>query len=206
MRPAAALPNEVRRSVSADKSVTKNPSPVWTTVRQQPLTAMLAPIFSSDCNSDRVWGASRFASAGLVERAKPIFKRPPFLLRLSSSILPRCSMIPVNIVKISLNSEIGAVTSKRKLRESGRTFEPLWRQLRHGDSAVSHDFWSIEQNDFVDEFCLEHRAVQFAPGFEYHAENFAAAHFAQHFTQIHVSSARAYVHDFHAGLSQQSCF
>src|SRR5579859_626622 len=125
MRPTASLPNEVRRRVSDDRSAEKKPSPLSTTVRQHPLTATLAPIFNLDCNSDGRSGASSFAFADFVERAKLTFKRPPFLLRLSSSILPRCSMIPVNIVKISLNSEIRAVASKRKLRESGRTLEPL---------------------------------------------------------------------------------
>ena len=64
------------------------------------------------------FGARRVRICSLAELApprKPTRRRPPSCVCSSDSILPTRSMIPVNIVKISFDNEIGAAGFHRQV-------------------------------------------------------------------------------------------
>src|SRR2546428_11091082 len=99
------------------------------TVRQQPFTAMLL-----DTASDAATSGARMVT------------RPPAADKSSDSILPVCSMIPVNIVKISFDGKIGPEAMKLNVFE-WRQHEPLCSGERH--SILSRHFPSIEQKQIL---------------------------------------------------------
>ena len=72
--------NEVFSSVSRERSAEKRSASTETIVRQQPLTAMLAETDSLPAREGALTAIC-----------------PPPAARRSASIVPRCSMIPVNI-------------------------------------------------------------------------------------------------------------
>src|SRR2546425_12975619 len=153
--PGFSSPNDVRRSVSPERSAAKRMLSLETTVRQQPFTAMLF-----DTASDAATSGAR------------IVKRPPSADNSSDSILPICSMIPVNIVQISFDGEIGAEAMKLNVFER-RQDELLCSRERH--AILPRHFGSIEQKQFLHDTGLKGRAVQLAAGFEEHAQHVTPA-------------------------------
>src|SRR5207237_10361443 len=87
--------NEVRRSVSEERSAAKSSPLISTIVRQQPFTAMLPEM------------ASEAAKRPACTRRRAVCE-PPSRAPLRDSMRPTCSMIPVNIVEISFDGEVGA--------------------------------------------------------------------------------------------------
>src|SRR5690348_10348931 len=194
MPPGMASANEVRSSVSRERSAEKHFASCSTTVRQQPLTAMLAPMARSRANSG--------AEACFCAPANAIVRRAPSSERVRLSIFPRRSMIPVNIVKISFNGKVGAETVQTQIRQHARIASRARTILRDRHSNLAQHARSIKQNHFVDEVLFEQRAVERAPGFDNHAEDFPAAKLAQNFAQVHSTFARANAHNFDAAFGQ----
>src|SRR5690348_1043039 len=155
--PGLASAKDVLCSVSSERSAQKKSLPISTAVRQQPFTAILDPIFKSES----IWAAP----------ANPIRNLPPAPVRFSDSILPRFSMIPVNISKISLDLEIRSKSPQGEVAQSSNLANVLRPVLRHRHRRGSQNFRSIEQNGFVHQSGLEHRAIQRASGLQNHTEN-----------------------------------
>ena len=115
-------------------------------------------------------------------------RRPPFSPCSNDSIFPTCSVIPVNIVKVSLDAEIGAVAIHGDIRQRRRFWEPLRRDARHRHAAGPHDFRSIEEDHFIHNAGFECSAVEFRASFEQHVQNLAAARFAEDSVKSDVSA------------------
>src|SRR6202167_4117028 len=136
---------------------------------------MLSPSFVS--------AASALAPSRLTRRWPPSFECS------SDSIFPTCSVIPVNIVKISLGHEIVPASLQRNIFERGRLWKPARGNSRHGHAARPHDFGSIEENHFVHNTGLQCGAIQVRPGFEQNIQNVAAAECAEDSAQVHMAAA-----------------
>src|SRR5271165_7014449 len=98
--------------------------------------------------------------------------RPPALgpsERASSvSMVPRCSIIPVNILQVSFDREVRAELLDADIFQ--RRMREFWSNgKRH--AIVPGDFRGVEQNQFVDHAGAERLTVQRWPAFEEHAEN-----------------------------------
>src|SRR5215472_1288558 len=198
MRPAAVSPNEVRSSVSRERSAEKDLLSRSTTVKQQPLTAMLAPMASSCAKS----GTGAF----FCGTANEIVSRAPSSERARLSIFPRRSMIPVNIVKISFDSKIRAEAVQREIRERAHVACRTRGMLCNRHGSLAEHARSIKQNHFVDEVLFKHCAIEGAAGFENHAENFATPKLVRDFAQVHAAVAGAQAHNFDAALSELARF
>src|SRR6266704_394242 len=177
--PGFSSPNDVRRSVSPERSAAKRMLSLETTVRQQPFTAMLF-----DTASDAATSGARMVT------------RPPAADKSSDSILPGCSMIPVNIVEISFDGEIGAEAMKLNVLKR-RQDELLCSRERH--SILSRHFGSIEQKQFLHDASRERRAVQFAACFEKHAQHVTLAQLFKYGIQAHAAALASRLDDLHAG-------
>src|SRR6266571_1256195 len=177
--PGFSSPNDVRSRVSPERSAAKRMLSLETTVRQQPFTAMLL-----ETASDAATSGAR------------IVKRPPSAGNSSDSILPICSMIPVNIVEISFDCEIGPETMKLNVFE-WRQNELLCSRERH--SILSRHFGSIEQKQFLYDACRERRAVQLAACFEQDAQDIALGQLFENAIQAHAAALAGRANDLHAG-------
>src|SRR5271157_568558 len=123
-------------------------------------------------------------------------RRPPVSTRSSESIFPTASIIPVNIVKISLDREIGFVAIHGKFCERRRFRKQPRGKLRHRDAPCAHHLRSIEENHFVHNFGFERRAVEFGSGFEEYIEHLAAAELADGGLQVKAAALSGHVSDF----------
>src|SRR5271155_71876 len=164
--PAFLSPSPVRRKVSPDKSAAKKSSPSSTTVRQQPFTAMLSLIFSGV----GAHGGPKFARS-----------RPPSFVASSASILPTRSMIPVNIVKVSLDRKILAVLFHSLHPQLALSPRPSRRQDRQRNSAFADELGSIKENHLIDNPGFERGPIHARAGLDQHAENFPAPQFTNYF-------------------------
>src|SRR6266704_2059097 len=176
--PGFSSPNDVRRRVSPERSAAKRMLSLETTVRQQPFTAMLL-----ETASDAATSGAR------------IVKRPPSAGNSSDSILPICSMIPVNIVEISFDGEIGAEAVKLNVFE-WRQDELLCSRERH--SVLSRHFGSIEQKQFLHDACRERRAVQLAACFDQDAQDIAVSQLFENAIQADTAALARRLNDLRA--------
>src|SRR2546427_6182654 len=183
--PGFSSPNDVRRRVSPERSAAKRMLSLETTVRQQPFTAMLL-----ETASDAATSGAR------------IVKRPPSAGKSGDSILPICSMIPVNIVQISFDGEIGAEAMKLNVFEWRQDELPCSRE-RH--PVLSRHFGSIEQKQFLHDACRERCAVQLAACFEQDAQDIALAQLFENTVQAHAAALARRLDDLHAGALELLC-
>src|ERR1700733_3531791 len=102
---------------------------------------------------------SFISSASAPAPSRLTRRRPPSLALSSDSILPTCSVIPVNIVKMSLDYEIWTVSLYGYIFQRRRLWKPFRRNAGNGHAARPHDFGSIEENHFVHNTSLESGAV-----------------------------------------------
>src|SRR5579875_3538880 len=203
--PGALPAKAVRSRVSRERSAAKDFASCATTVRQHPFTAMLAPIERS---------CARLAARCLPGFGTLMVKRAPSSLRVRFSIFPRCSMIPVNIVKVSFDHKIRPETMQRKIRQQRNLFDRPRTTVRERNSKRAEHARSVKQNHFIHQIFIEHRAIERASRFENHTENFAAAEPTQNFAQLHASvsfacpnhlrAASAELPRFH-GISRPQC-
>src|ERR1700675_3925024 len=114
---------------------------------------------------------------------------PPSPCRSSDSIVPRCSMIRVNIVKVSFDGQVRAELREAQILQIGL------RKLRSGGerhARVAGDFWRVEEHQLVDDLRGESRAVQRRTCFQQHAEDVAAAKLRERFAQMEPSQVSFY--------------
>src|SRR5713226_7474540 len=102
--------------------------------------------------------------------------RPPLASRLSASIVPVCSMIPVNILQVSFDGEVRAELLHILILK--RWKKQLWRDGK-GDTIVARDLWRVEQEKFVDDASGKNGTIERRAGFQQDAEDFAAAQFRE---------------------------
>jgi hypothetical protein len=98
---------EVLRMVSVERSAENRVPSNSTTVKQHPSTAMLFAIAR--------WGATVGAS---------MVRRPPAGLSANESMVPRCSIIPVNIHPLARSAQMCGTSFTYKLRLKTRNLQP----------------------------------------------------------------------------------
>src|SRR5579864_328531 len=188
--PSLAFPKDVLCKVSVDRSAQKKSSPVLTAVRQQPFTAMLEPTVSVDGKGAVPAGRMR--------------NWPPASELFRDSIFPRCSMIPVNISKITLHSKIGSESPQCKIFQLGNFSDGPQPVLRHWKRDRPENSRSIEQNHLVHEPCFEHCAVQSAARFENYAQEVTPPELTEYFSQFNMSFAGPDLNDLNAALHKRA--
>src|SRR5208282_518096 len=190
--PGFFSPNDVRRSVSPERSAPKCLPSNSTTVRQHPLTAMLSLTFIPIAISP---APERFTR-----------RRPPSGPCSNDSIFPAPSTIPVNIVKISFDRKIGPELFETQIRERWPLREPLLRRARQRHAARPHDPGSIEEEHLINNPRFQRGAVQLRTRLENHAQNLPAAQFAENGTQVRSTRTPANAQNFDAGLFECARF
>src|SRR5579863_4821829 len=114
-------------------------------------------------------------------------------------MVPRCSMIPVNIVQVSLQGEVGA-----KLRDENildLRMREFWREGKW-ESIAAGNFGSVEKHQFVDNSGGERRTVYRGARFEQDAQYIAAAEFLEDETQVEETTKCARANNFHTKLPE----
>src|SRR5437588_4056679 len=185
--PALISANEVRRSVSEERSAAKISPTISTMVRQQPFTAMLPDT------------ASEAASGPACTRRR--LPCTPFSSAPSrASTRPTCSMIPVNISEVSFDGEVRAKVfgvHARKFAHAKRARAFARRQARQR-TAEPHQRGRVEQAHFFDEIGLERGLIEERARLEHHTQDIAAAELCEHSVQLRPPAARAHRKDLHA--------
>src|SRR5437879_1803970 len=196
--PALISANEVRRSVSEERSAAKISPLISTMVRQQPFTAML-PDTASEAASGPACTRSR-PPAVPVSRAPFSSASFPTALLSSASTRPTCSTIPVNIAEVSFHGEVGAEIFRANAGElahakRSRTFAR--RQARQRTTEPD-ERGCVEQANFLHHIGFESRLVEQRAGLEHHAQDIAAAQLFEHSLQVGAAAARAHVKNLSA--------
>src|SRR5579872_1006036 len=227
-KPAAPAPNVVLLTVSPERSAEKRAFSRATTVRQQPLTAMLLET------------ARELASVGAW-----MVTRPPAPVSVSDSIVPKCSMMTVNMLESyrkrrgtgrhtdraqrSCKRDAGPVSVKNEMRESlairiakialdakiGTILvqaQALQRKIRscgemsERDAGVAREFWREEERNLVYKIARERDTVERGAGFKKDADDFASREFGDDSGEIDESAPRARAKDFNSGILQLARF
>ncbi len=116
-------------------------------------------------------------------------------------------MIPVNIVKVSLDAEIRAVAIDGDICQRRRFWKPArCGQIRHRYAAGAHDFRSIEENHFIHNAGFEGGAVEFCARFQKNIQNLVFAKIAQDSVKVHVTAFGRNTYDGDSGAFECESF
>src|SRR5713101_1131874 len=178
--------NDVQRIVSPERSAVKRALSSATTVRQHPLTAML---FETASDGARL-GASTTSF-------------PPSFPAASESMVPTCSMIPVNILEVSFYGKVRAELPRADFFERRNQ-----RILRAREGQVGHACkpGRKKQGDLLHDPFRQRRAVQLAPRLQEHAQDIPPAEFFHHGLQRDAAALAAHRNHFHASAFEPLYF